>query len=203
MNVTIYTKVIEPLMKALEFLVLWIVQTGCRCNIGSKPTAKSMSLLGKITAFRHRCRQSPQKANGTISLTVVSSCMWFQMVKLTYCIVWGVCQITVEVTKWFLEYIKTQPIVFEVFGHYQKQPFPPLCKDMIRWEGWERGRVPLWILYCLVQCGDGPGIMMLLVSLVVGSSAALLVPWDRPGDSSPGWCPCPNQVSRSMMLSLS
>ncbi|XP_017277972.1 kinesin-like protein KIF1A isoform X5 [Kryptolebias marmoratus] len=39
--------------------------------------------------------------------------------------------ITVEVTKSFLEYIKTQPIVFEVFGHYQKQPFPPLCKDLI------------------------------------------------------------------------
>ena len=54
------------------------------------------------------------------------------MFKLTHCIVWAVCQITVEVTKWFLEYIKTQPIVFEVFGHYQKQPFPPLCKDMIR-----------------------------------------------------------------------
>uniref|UniRef100_A0A669CJG2 plus-end-directed kinesin ATPase n=1 Tax=Oreochromis niloticus TaxID=8128 RepID=A0A669CJG2_ORENI len=34
--------------------------------------------------------------------------------------------ITVEVTKSFTEYIKTQPIVFEVFGHYQKQPFPPL-----------------------------------------------------------------------------
>uniref|UniRef100_A0AAQ5YV94 plus-end-directed kinesin ATPase n=1 Tax=Amphiprion ocellaris TaxID=80972 RepID=A0AAQ5YV94_AMPOC len=34
--------------------------------------------------------------------------------------------ITVEVTKSFMEYIKTQPIVFEVFGHYQKQPFPPL-----------------------------------------------------------------------------
>uniref|UniRef100_A0A671WCH4 plus-end-directed kinesin ATPase n=1 Tax=Sparus aurata TaxID=8175 RepID=A0A671WCH4_SPAAU len=33
--------------------------------------------------------------------------------------------ITVEVTKSFVEYIKTQPIVFEVFGHYQKQPFPP------------------------------------------------------------------------------
>lgn len=31
-----------------------------------------------------------------------------------------------------MEYIKTQPIVFEVFGHYQKQPFPPLCKDLIR-----------------------------------------------------------------------
>uniref|UniRef100_A0AAQ5YTB0 plus-end-directed kinesin ATPase n=1 Tax=Amphiprion ocellaris TaxID=80972 RepID=A0AAQ5YTB0_AMPOC len=40
--------------------------------------------------------------------------------------------ITVEVTKSFMEYIKTQPIVFEVFGHYQKQPFPPLCKDLIR-----------------------------------------------------------------------
>uniref|UniRef100_A0A087XY08 plus-end-directed kinesin ATPase n=2 Tax=Poecilia formosa TaxID=48698 RepID=A0A087XY08_POEFO len=39
--------------------------------------------------------------------------------------------IKVEVTKSFLEYIKTQPIVFEVFGHYQKQPFPPLCKDLI------------------------------------------------------------------------
>ncbi|KAK3560783.1 hypothetical protein QTP86_019476 [Hemibagrus guttatus] len=39
--------------------------------------------------------------------------------------------ITVDVTKSFVEYIKTQPIVFEVFGHYQKQPFPPLCKDLI------------------------------------------------------------------------
>ncbi|XP_061549094.1 kinesin-like protein KIF1A isoform X2 [Phycodurus eques] len=40
--------------------------------------------------------------------------------------------ISVEVTKSFVEYIRTQPIVFEVFGHYQKQPFPPLCKDLIR-----------------------------------------------------------------------
>ncbi|XP_073810213.1 kinesin-like protein KIF1A isoform X14 [Danio rerio] len=39
--------------------------------------------------------------------------------------------IAVEVTKSFIEYIKTQPIVFEVFGHYQKQPFPALCKDLI------------------------------------------------------------------------
>uniref|UniRef100_A0A672MNS0 plus-end-directed kinesin ATPase n=1 Tax=Sinocyclocheilus grahami TaxID=75366 RepID=A0A672MNS0_SINGR len=39
--------------------------------------------------------------------------------------------IAVEVTKSFIEYIKTQPIVFEVFGHYQKQPFPSLCKDLI------------------------------------------------------------------------
>ncbi|KAM6963342.1 kinesin-like protein KIF1A [Aplochiton taeniatus] len=39
--------------------------------------------------------------------------------------------IAVDVTKSFVEYIKTQPIVFEVFGHYQKQPFPPLCKDVL------------------------------------------------------------------------
>ncbi|KAG7189046.1 hypothetical protein KM043_008635 [Ampulex compressa] len=30
--------------------------------------------------------------------------------------------ITVQVTKSFLEYLKTQPIVFEVFGHYQQHP---------------------------------------------------------------------------------
>lgn len=30
--------------------------------------------------------------------------------------------ITVTVTKWFMEYLKTQPIVFEVFGHYQQHP---------------------------------------------------------------------------------
>uniref|UniRef100_A0A8C0F096 plus-end-directed kinesin ATPase n=1 Tax=Bubo bubo TaxID=30461 RepID=A0A8C0F096_BUBBB len=35
--------------------------------------------------------------------------------------------IAVEVTKSFIEYIKSQPIVFEVFGHYQQHPFPPLC----------------------------------------------------------------------------
>ncbi|KAM9761861.1 kinesin-like protein KIF1A isoform 6-T8 [Menidia menidia] len=39
--------------------------------------------------------------------------------------------IAVEVTKSFVDYIKTQPIVFEVFGHYQKQPFIPLCKDVM------------------------------------------------------------------------
>nr|XP_061790561.1 kinesin-like protein KIF1A isoform X4 [Nerophis lumbriciformis] len=39
--------------------------------------------------------------------------------------------IAVEVTKSFVDYITTQPIVFEVFGHYQKQAFLPLCKDVI------------------------------------------------------------------------
>ncbi|KAJ8959613.1 hypothetical protein NQ318_021799 [Aromia moschata] len=31
-------------------------------------------------------------------------------------------RITVSITKSFIEYIKTQPIVFEVFGHYQQHP---------------------------------------------------------------------------------
>ncbi|XP_061680602.1 kinesin-like protein KIF1A isoform X2 [Syngnathoides biaculeatus] len=39
--------------------------------------------------------------------------------------------VAVEVTKSFVDYISTQPIVFEVFGHYQKQAFLPLCKDVI------------------------------------------------------------------------
>ncbi|XP_067395126.1 kinesin-like protein KIF1A [Emydura macquarii macquarii] len=39
--------------------------------------------------------------------------------------------VAVEVTKSFIEYIKSQPIVFEVFGHYQQHPFPPLCKDVL------------------------------------------------------------------------
>ncbi|XP_029683854.1 kinesin-like protein KIF1A [Takifugu rubripes] len=40
--------------------------------------------------------------------------------------------ITVEVTKSFVDYIRTQPLVFEVFGHDRKQPFAPLSTDMIR-----------------------------------------------------------------------
>ncbi|KAG3275699.1 kinesin family member 1A, transcript variant X13 [Ictidomys tridecemlineatus] len=39
--------------------------------------------------------------------------------------------IAVEVTRSFIEYIRSQPIVFEVFGHYQQHPFPPLCKDVL------------------------------------------------------------------------
>ncbi|CAB3378479.1 Hypothetical predicted protein [Cloeon dipterum] len=37
--------------------------------------------------------------------------------------------ITVTVTKPFLEYIKTQPIVFEVFGHYQQHPLHKVAKQ--------------------------------------------------------------------------
>ncbi|XP_077472141.1 kinesin-like protein KIF1A isoform X2 [Stigmatopora argus] len=62
--------------------------------------------------------------------------------------------ISVDVTKSFVEYIKTQPIVFEVFGHYQKQPFPPLCKDLIR-SGFkkcteEAWNVSTWCFFCFV-----------------------------------------------------
>ncbi|XP_074220777.1 kinesin-like protein KIF1A isoform X15 [Camelus bactrianus] len=39
--------------------------------------------------------------------------------------------IAVEVTRSFIEYVRSQPIVFEVFGHYQQHPFPPLCKDVL------------------------------------------------------------------------
>ncbi|KAF8794618.1 Kinesin-like protein unc-104 like protein [Argiope bruennichi] len=39
--------------------------------------------------------------------------------------------ITVKVTKSFLEYIKAQPIVFEVFGHYQQHPLHRDSKDFV------------------------------------------------------------------------
>ncbi|XP_063625923.1 kinesin-like protein unc-104 [Cydia splendana] len=46
--------------------------------------------------------------------------------------------ITVPITKSFVEYIKTQPIVFEVFGHYQQHP---LHKDA-KQDGPVAGRTP-------------------------------------------------------------
>ncbi|RVE45455.1 hypothetical protein evm_009890 [Chilo suppressalis] len=46
--------------------------------------------------------------------------------------------ITVPITKSFVEYIKTQPIVFEVFGHYQQHP---LHKDA-KQDGVVGGRTP-------------------------------------------------------------
>ncbi|XP_035212059.1 kinesin-like protein unc-104 isoform X4 [Stegodyphus dumicola] len=39
--------------------------------------------------------------------------------------------ITVTVTKSFLEYIRTQPIVFEVFGHYQQHPLHRDSRDFV------------------------------------------------------------------------
>ncbi|XP_064156902.1 kinesin-like protein KIF1B isoform X18 [Anguilla rostrata] len=40
--------------------------------------------------------------------------------------------IAVEVTESFIEYIKTKPIVFEVFGHYQQHPLHLHGQDLIR-----------------------------------------------------------------------
>ncbi|XP_062283330.1 kinesin-like protein KIF1B isoform X3 [Scomber scombrus] len=39
--------------------------------------------------------------------------------------------ISVEVTESFIEYIKSKPIVFEVFGHYQQHPLHLHCQDLI------------------------------------------------------------------------
>uniref|UniRef100_A0AAQ6A122 plus-end-directed kinesin ATPase n=1 Tax=Amphiprion ocellaris TaxID=80972 RepID=A0AAQ6A122_AMPOC len=40
--------------------------------------------------------------------------------------------ISVEVTESFIEYIKSKPIVFEVFGHYQQHPLHLYGQDLIR-----------------------------------------------------------------------
>lgn len=41
-------------------------------------------------------------------------------------------QISVEVTESFIEYIKSKPIVFEVFGHYQQHPLHLHGQELIR-----------------------------------------------------------------------
>jgi kinesin family protein 1 len=46
-----------------------------------------------------------------------------------------ILQITVTVTKPFLEYIRNQPIVFEVFGHYQQHPLHRVARQ----EWWVSG----------------------------------------------------------------
>jgi len=38
----------------------------------------------------------------------------------------------VTVTKSFIDYIKTKPIVFEVFGHYQQHPLHQQADDSTR-----------------------------------------------------------------------
>lgn len=77
-------------------------------------------------------------------------------------------QIAVEVTKSFVDYIKTQPIVFEVFGHYQKQPFLPLCKDVIRYHNVKRLPAETKMSCDLSSQSDA-----LLCSLPIQSAASL------------------------------
>lgn len=38
-------------------------------------------------------------------------------------------QITVPITKSFIEFLKTQPIIFKVFGHYQNHPLHQIAKQ--------------------------------------------------------------------------
>lgn len=38
-------------------------------------------------------------------------------------------QITVPITKTFIEFLKTQPIIFKVFGHYQHHPLHNIAKQ--------------------------------------------------------------------------
>lgn len=88
-------------------------------------------------------------------------------------------------TKSFVDYIKTQPIVFEVFGHYQKQPFLPLCKDIIR--------------YLAAMSSDGQTCCLPLCFHKTSHFVLLSVRCVRAGDSSHEWCLCPNQVSRLLV----
>ena len=37
---------------------------------------------------------------------------------------------TVSTTKSFIDYIKTQPLVFEVFGHYQQHPLHDQAREI-------------------------------------------------------------------------
>lgn len=50
-------------------------------------------------------------------------------------------KIAVEVTESFVDYIKTKPIVFEVFGHYQQHPLHLQGQDLHRYWSlfWHKG----------------------------------------------------------------
>uniref|UniRef100_A0A452VI09 plus-end-directed kinesin ATPase n=1 Tax=Ursus maritimus TaxID=29073 RepID=A0A452VI09_URSMA len=54
--------------------------------------------------------------------------------------------IAVEVTESFVEYIKTKPIVFEVFGHYQQHPLHLQGQELNRFEP-EKQRFLLFVLF--------------------------------------------------------
>lgn len=60
-------------------------------------------------------------------------------------------QISVEVTESFVDYIKSKPIVFEVFGHYQQHPLHLHGQEVIRSVGLMR-KLPcdeiFWYFLC-------------------------------------------------------
>uniref|UniRef100_A0AAZ3PRY2 plus-end-directed kinesin ATPase n=1 Tax=Oncorhynchus tshawytscha TaxID=74940 RepID=A0AAZ3PRY2_ONCTS len=118
--------------------------------------------------------------------------------------------IAVEVTKSFVDYIKTQPMVFEVFGHYQKQPFPALCKDLIRYSSrWslsslsddetppDREKTLELIRYLVPEVFNGA-----LVDSLSGhalSAAGLAASFLLEGEGPPISC-CDNLVSLHLLL---
>lgn len=61
-------------------------------------------------------------------------------------------QISVEVTESFIEYIKSKPIVFEVFGHYQQHPLHLHGQELIRSVGLMRKLPCDEIFWCFLCC---------------------------------------------------
>ncbi len=43
--------------------------------------------------------------------------------------VFALFQFTVQVTRSFVDYVKSQPVVFEVFGHYNQHPLHEQSKE--------------------------------------------------------------------------
>lgn len=58
-----------------------------------------------------------------------------------------------EVTESFVEYIKSKPIVFEVFGHYQQHPLHLHGQELIRSVGFMRSSACAEI-FCSCLCSD-------------------------------------------------
>lgn len=85
-------------------------RTGEKLCIGSGTwflsCAKCMNKL--MAHFRHYCVRPPYASN------------FYGFVHL---------QITVPITKTFIEFLKTQPIIFKVFGHYQHHPLHNIAKQ--------------------------------------------------------------------------
>ena len=65
----------------------------------------------------HLSFQHVQNVSASISLGARLRC---DVTRSLFIFVW--LQLTVTVTKSFVDYVKTQPIVFEVFGHYNQHP---------------------------------------------------------------------------------
>lgn len=93
-------------------------------------------------------------------------------------------QISVEVTESFIEYIKTKPIVFEVFGHYQQHPLHLHGQELIR-----SVSLHVNILFLKGQSVD------FSFGFETCYSFALTVLQHRPGSTILSQCLCLNQVS--------